>query len=63
MRYVLSAILLLAAPRGAFALTWEFDDGSTWGWTARAMTHMPSIWKAPTLHSTAKSSMGSGAWR
>ena len=36
MRYSLFAILLLVAPRGAFALTWDFDDGSTWGWTARA---------------------------
>ena len=36
MHYVLFALLLLAAPRGAFALTWDFDDGSTWGWTARA---------------------------
>ena len=34
MRRVLLAILLVAAPCGAFALTWDFDDGSTWGWTA-----------------------------
>ncbi len=34
MRRVLFAILLVAAPCGAFALTWDFDDGSTWGWTA-----------------------------
>ena len=34
MRRVLFAILLLAAPCGAFALTWDFADGSTWGWTA-----------------------------
>ena len=38
MRYTLFAILLLVAPCGAFALTWDFDDGSTWGWTARAST-------------------------
>ena len=38
MRYALSAVLLLVAPRGAVALTWDFDDGSTWGWIARAMT-------------------------
>ena len=37
MRYALFALLLLAAPRGALALTWEFDDGSTWGWAARPM--------------------------
>ena len=35
MRCFLFAILLLTAPLGAFALTWDFDDGSTWGWTAR----------------------------
>ena len=35
MRYALFAILLLVAPRGVVALTWDFDDGSTWGWTAQ----------------------------
>ncbi len=35
MRYVLFAILLLIAPRGVVALTWDFDDGSTHGWSAR----------------------------
>ena len=35
MRYMLFVVLLLVAPGGAFALTWDFDDGSTWGWTAR----------------------------
>ena len=34
MRYMLSAILLLVAPRAVVALTWDFDDGITWGWTA-----------------------------
>ena len=34
MRRVLLAMLLVAAPGGAFALTWDFDDGSTWGWIA-----------------------------
>ena len=38
MRRVLLAILLVAAPCGAFALTWDFDDGSTYGWTAREST-------------------------
>ena len=28
-------MLLLAAPLGALALTWDFDEGTTWGWTAR----------------------------
>ena len=35
MHYVLLAILSLTAPLGAFALTWDFDDGTTWGWTAQ----------------------------
>ena len=35
MRCFLFAVLSLTAPLGAFALTWDFDDGSTWGWTAR----------------------------
>ena len=35
MRCFLFAALLLTAPLGVFALTWDFDDGSTWGWTAR----------------------------
>ena len=34
MRCMLFAILLLVAPRGVVALTWDFDDGITWGWTA-----------------------------
>ena len=36
MRYMLFAILLLAAPLGALALTWDFADGSTstYGWIA-----------------------------
>ncbi|MCE2447396.1 MAG: VCBS repeat-containing protein [Candidatus Latescibacteria bacterium] len=38
MRRVLLAILLVAAPCGAFALTWDFDDGSTYGWSAREST-------------------------
>ena len=35
MRYLLVAIGLLVAPLGAFALTWDFDEGTTWGWTAQ----------------------------
>ena len=34
MRYLLVAIGLLAAPLGALALTWDFDEGTTWGWAA-----------------------------
>ena len=35
MRYMLFVILLLVTPRGVVALTWDFDDGSTWSWTAQ----------------------------
>ena len=35
MRCLLVAIGLLAAPLGALALTWDFDEGTTWGWTAQ----------------------------
>ena len=35
MRYVLLTISLLTAPFGVFAVTWDFDDGTTWGWTAQ----------------------------
>ncbi len=35
MRGLLVAIGLLVVPLKAFALTWDFDDGTTWGWTAQ----------------------------
>ena len=37
MFYALLArcIGLLSAPLGALALTWDFDEGTTWGWTAQ----------------------------
>ena len=35
MCYLLLAIVLLAAPLGAFALTWDFDEGTTYGWAAK----------------------------
>ena len=34
MHCLLIAIGLLSAPLGAFALTWDFNEGTTWGWTA-----------------------------
>ncbi len=55
MRYTLFAILLLVAPRGAFALTWDFDDGSTYGWTARATTFY--------LDTPLRSEVVDGVWR
>ena len=60
MCYALFAILLLAAPRGAVALTWDFADGSTYGWTARATTIYANVegTNAP-LHSE----VVDGVWR
>ena len=34
MRCLSVVIGLLVAPLGALALTWDFDEGTTWGWTA-----------------------------
>ena len=46
MRYALFAILLLVAPRGAAALTWDFADGNTHGWTARQHSEVvDGVWR------------------
>ena len=55
MRYMLFAILSLAAPLGAFALTWDFADGTTHGWTAR----QSSAFSSEPLYSQ----VGDGVWR
>ncbi|MCE2447399.1 MAG: VCBS repeat-containing protein [Candidatus Latescibacteria bacterium] len=57
---MLFVILLLVAPCGAFALTWDFADGSTYGWTARATTIYANVegTNAP-LHSE----VADGVWR
>ena len=59
MRYALLAILLLAAPRGAFALTWDFDDGTTWGWTARESSAYSNSGSREPL----QSEIVDGVWR
>ena len=58
MRYTLLAILLLVAPRGAVALTWDFADGSTWGWTAWEGDYSRRGNKEPL-----KSEIVDGVWR
>ena len=60
MRYALFAILLLIAPRGAFALTWDFDDGSTYGWTARATTLYINV---EGINAPLHSEVVDGVWR
>ena len=58
MRYVLLAMLLLTTPHGAFALTWDFADGSTWGWTAWEGDYSRRGDKEPL-----KSEIVDGVWR
>ena len=46
MRYVLFVILLLVAPRGAVALTWDFADGTTHGWIAQQHSQVvDGVWR------------------
>ena len=60
MRYTLLAILLLVAPPGTFALTWDFADGSTWGWTAReSSSYSNKLGSREPLHSE----IVDGVWR
>ena len=58
MRRVLFAMLLVSAPHGAFALTWDFDDGSTWGWTARE-----SAYSSVSSRDPLQSEIVDGVWR
>ena len=60
MRYMLFAIPLLVAPLGAFALTWDFDDGSTYGWTARATTLYINL---EGINAPLHSEVVDGVWR
>ena len=60
MRYALFAVLLLVAPRGAVAITWDFDDGSTWGWTARAT---PLAVNVEATNAPLHSQVVDGVWR
>ena len=60
MRYALFAALLLAAPRGTVALTWDFDDGSTYGWTAQATTLYINV---EGINAPLHSEVVDGVWR
>ncbi|MXX37731.1 MAG: T9SS type A sorting domain-containing protein [Gemmatimonadetes bacterium] len=59
MRCLLIVIGLLAAPLGAFALTWDFDDGTTWGWAAREGI----LGKYGGKHTSVYSEVEDGVWR
>ena len=56
MRYL--PIGLLVVPLEAFALTWDFDEGTTWGWTAQES--LLGTNRAPT---TVYSEVEDGVWR
>ena len=58
MRYLLVAIGLLVAPLEAFALTWDFDEGTTWGWTAQE-----SLLGTDHGPTTVYSEVEAGVWR
>ena len=60
MRCLLVAIGLLAAPLGAFALTWDFDEGTAWGWTAQESLLGSLGGVTPT---TVYSEVEEGVWR
>ena len=57
MRCVLLAIFLLAAPLGVFALTWDFTEGTTWGWAAHESAANPAT------STTVRSEVADGVWR
>ncbi|MCE2448594.1 MAG: T9SS type A sorting domain-containing protein [Candidatus Latescibacteria bacterium] len=58
MRCLLITIGLLAAPLGALALTWDFDEGTTWGWTAQE-----SLLGTDGSPTTVYSEVEDGVWR
>ena len=60
MRCLLITIGLLSAPLGALALTWDFDEGTTWGWTAHESLLGNWSGVAPT---TVYSEVEAGVWR
>ena len=60
MRCIFFAIGLLAAPLEALALTWDFDEGTTWGWTAQESWLGISVADTPT---TVYSEVEDGVWR
>ena len=61
MRGMFLAILLLAAPRGGSALTWDFAEDTTWGWAAQESIGA-SIGNRFTA-TTVRSEVADGVWR
>ena len=60
MRCLLITIGILAAPLGALALTWDFGEGTTWGWTAQEsfLGHNSEV-----IPTTVYSEVKDGIWR
>ena len=58
MRGLLVAIGLMVVPPKAFALTWDFDDDTTWGWIARE-SYLGSDRGTTTVYSEVED----GVWR
>ena len=61
MRGMFLAVLLLAAPRGGSALTWDFTEDTTWGWAAQEswVVRMGGTLTATTV----RSEVADGVWR
>ena len=60
MRGMFLAILLLAAPLGVFALTWDFAEDTTWGWAAQ---ESPAVSIGARLTATTvRSEVADGVW-
>ena len=59
MRSIFLALLLLAAPLGALALTWDFDEGTAYGWTARESLFSDDFKGGLTVYSE----VADGVWR
>ena len=60
MRCLLITIGLLLAPLGVFALTWDFAEDTTWGWTAQESLLGADRGLSPT---TVYSEVADGVWR
>ena len=59
MHCLLFVVGLLAAPHGASAITWDFDEGTTWGWVAREGI----LGKYGGQHTAVYSEVEDGVWR
>ena len=61
MRSLLLAFGLLAAPLGVFALTWDFDEDTTWGWAAQESIAVST--GGMFIATTVRSEVADGVWR